>query len=203
MTRIANITSWPGNHNRKLKRIHSCSLYQFSALSWGINTDMSTVWSNELSSCWSAYWLCDSSPDCNLAFDASVGMCVLPRKLGRKTNKPAELMGRIASAVGINGLCPLICLAWSQVLPGTGAIGRSYLRTKVRQAKGIDGNRCTDCLTHCICGPCALYQEAKELNIGEVVAEQPKSAWRIAPYCVLGTAKTLTDRPHCAYDCLL
>ena len=132
-------------------------------------------WSNELSSCWSAYWGCDCSPDCCLAFDASLGMCVLPKKFGSNNNH-VELIGRIASALGINELCPLICLAWSQVLPGTGAIGRSCIRTKVRQAKGIDGNRCTDCLVHCMCGPCALYQEAKELNIGEVVAEQPASA---------------------------
>ena len=131
---------------------------------------MSTRWSNELFSCCSAYWRCDCSPDCCLASNAA-WVVYYP-----EANLHIKLIGDIGRAAGINDCCPLLCLILSQLCIGTNTIGRSYLRTKVRQAKGIDGNRCTDCLTHCICGPCAVYQEARELNVSGVIAQQPTRA---------------------------
>ena len=130
---------------------------------------MSASWSNGLASCCTAYWLCDCSNDCCLACDASWAAY-------RPDIWSVQLLGEIGRAAGINDYCPLFCLGACQVFPGAGAIARSCVRTKVRQVKGIDGNACTDCLTHCFCGSCALYQEARELNLRGVVAQQPRRA---------------------------
>ena len=131
-----------------------------------IQTDMSASWSNGLASCCSAYWSCDCSPNCCLACDAS-WVAYLPNKFS------VRLLGEIAFAAGITDFCALFCLGACQVCPGGGAIARSLVRTSVREMKGIDGDGCTDCLTHCFCGSCAIYQEAKELNVRQVVAQQP------------------------------
>lgn len=131
---------------------------------------MSASWRNELSSCCSAYERCDCSSDCCLACDA----CMV---VYRPTASNVSLLGQIARAVGIEDICTLFCLGVCQLFPGAGAIARSCVRTEVRQVKGIDGDECTDCLTHLFCGPCAVYQEAKELNLGDgMVSQQPTRA---------------------------
>lgn len=128
----------------------------------------STTWSNELDSCWSAYWLCDCSPDCCLAYDASCAVL-------RPTAQNVGLLGELSRAAGITDICALFCMGMCQLFPGAGAIARSCVRAEVRQLKGIDGDEITDCLTHCFCGPCAVYQEARELNLRGVVSQQPSA----------------------------
>ncbi len=50
----------------------------------------------------------------------------------------------------------------------TGAVGWAWYlgneRGKTRAALNILGNQCSDCCVHCWCAPCALTQEALELQ---------------------------------------
>ena len=40
-------------------------------------------------------------------------------------------------------------------------------RTDIRERYGIRGNATGDCLTFCCCGPCALTQERREVELEE------------------------------------
>ena len=103
---------------------------------------MSASWSNGLASCCTSYWRCDCSNDCCLACGASWA-AYHPDMFS------VALLGEIGRAAGINDYCALFWLGGCQVFPGAGAIARACVRTEVRKVKGIDGNACTDCLTHC------------------------------------------------------
>ena len=131
--------------------------------------NMSASWSYELSTCCSALWRCDCSADCCLACEAGLAAY-------RPSVLSVQILGEIAGAAGIKDFCALFCLGACQLVPGAGAITRGLVRTEVREVKGIKGDGCTDCLTHFFCGSCAIYQEARELNLRRLVTQQPTGA---------------------------
>jgi len=68
--------------------------------------------------------------------------------------------GKIAEKVGDS--CCLCGLAF--FFPITYWLGRTIVRGKVRQQKGIPGGTVMDCLTVFCCGPCTICQEAQEVG---------------------------------------
>jgi len=90
--------------------------------------------------------LCGCFNDCSL--------CVITYFL------PCYVEGKNSEAVAESCfLCG--CL---QLIPIVNCISRMKVRTKIREAKGIEGSAGKDCCLHLFCGFCAIIQEAQEVK---------------------------------------
>ncbi|CAG9329920.1 unnamed protein product [Blepharisma stoltei] len=67
----------------------------------------------------------------------------------------------VKKATGESCLC---ACCYSAVLC---CIGAAINRGKIRDRYLINGSCFSDCLLHCLCGPCAACQEYREVNVRE------------------------------------
>jgi len=87
---------------------------------------------------------------------------------------PCYMAGKVAEKVGDS--CCLCCLVtW---VPLVNLYCRATIRGKVREQKGIPGGFCNDILMVCFCAPCAICQEAQEVNALDMAQSQAQSMAR-------------------------
>jgi Cys-rich protein (TIGR01571 family) len=80
---------------------------------------------------------------------------------------PCYVAGKIAEKVGESCiLCALVMFC-----PIANIICRGTIRQKVREQKGIPGTFCKDILIVWCCAPCAICQEAREVNALDSMAQ--------------------------------
>lgn len=72
---------------------------------------------------------------------------------------PCYASGKVAESLGKSCLLHG-CLALTPIRLCTG----TWLRGQVREKYNIEGNTCTDLLSHLCCGCCAIIQEANEIQ---------------------------------------
>jgi len=73
---------------------------------------------------------------------------------------PFYVLGRNAEAVA-ESCCLCACL---QFVPIVNCIAGGKVRTKIREAKGIEGSAGKDCCCYLFCAFCAIVQEAQEVK---------------------------------------
>ncbi|RUS19008.1 PLAC8 family-domain-containing protein, partial [Endogone sp. FLAS-F59071] len=98
--------------------------------------------------------LCDCFGDCGLCIQTCCCPCIT---YGQNKDK---MLGDGSCFAHGAVFCLLVAL--------TGSIGSCILgfmnRGEVRARYGIQGDGCSDCMTHCCCSCCALIQEGREIN---------------------------------------
>lgn len=88
---------------------------------------------------------------------SDIGSCILTCCF------PCVQYGMNYEKVHQSGCCSQGCTWWCLNMCGCCCLVHKELRSDIRRKYNIRED-CSDCLTTCLCGPCAICQEARELK---------------------------------------
>jgi len=121
-----------------------------------IGSDGKRGWSNSLCGCFSSCGIC-----CN-------SLCCPCTVYSKNKQRLRNLMNHDAPLPGGGDACNCDCCCFFGLcLVGLPCILQMGTRRDVRDRYGIRGGACRDCCSSWLCGPCALTQERREIELEE------------------------------------
>ncbi|KAI0249606.1 PLAC8 family-domain-containing protein [Lactifluus subvellereus] len=127
-----------------------------NALNREIGADGKREWSFGLLDCFNACGLC-----CWATWCPCVVYCKSKQRLRSLQDHGVPLSG---DGERYNNDC---CIYGLLNIPGYGWVLQIKTRSDIRNRYGIRGDTTGDCLASCLCNPCALTQERRELELEE------------------------------------